>query len=208
MRLRTCSSVSRSRCSSTASVEALGDVDGLEQADLLLERDVGAVAGRVGQRAGIGDGAQERRDALVGAALGEDLLHDRAVLALELAGAPVDGLRVGVLGDLGAQAAVGIGLGRAGDDAASLALQRDAAPAAGQADGVGDLGDRADLGVLPIVPGHEQHALFAGGINRQVDVHRREDDGVVEGNEKKLGHVKVLVSFRCTHNYTEGAYET
>ena len=79
-------------------------------ADLLLERQVGAVAGRVGQRAGIADAAQERRDALVGAALGEDLLHDRAVLALELAGAPVDGLGVGVLGDLGAQAAVGIGL--------------------------------------------------------------------------------------------------
>ena len=94
--------------------EALGDVDGLQQADLLLEAQVRAVAGRVGQRAGLGDRAQERGDALVGAALGEDLLHDRAVLALELAGAPVDGLGVGVLGDLGAQAAGGVGLGRAG----------------------------------------------------------------------------------------------
>ena len=177
-------------------------------ADLLLEGQVGAVAGRVGQRAGLGDGAQERGDALVGAALGEDLLHDRAVLALELAGAPVDGLGVGVLGDLGAQAAVGVGLGRAGDDAARLALERDATRAAGQADGVGDLGDRADLRVLPVVPGHEQDAVFAGGINRQVDVHRREDDGVVEGDEEELGHVKGLVSFRCTHNYTECAYET
>ena len=48
--------------------QALGDVDGLEDLDLLLEGDVGRVADRVGQRAGLGDRAQERADALVGAA--------------------------------------------------------------------------------------------------------------------------------------------
>ena len=116
--------------------EALGDVERLEDADLLIDGQVGAVAGRVGQRAGLDDGAQERRDALVGAALLEDLLDDRAVLALELARAPVDGLVVGVLLDLGAQA-FDARLGRADDRAAVQALERDAPAAAGQADGVG-----------------------------------------------------------------------
>ncbi len=105
MRRRTCSSVRRSRWSLTASVEALGDVDGLEDADLVLERDVGRVADGVGQCAGLGDRAQERADALVGAARLEDLLDDGAVLALELAGAPVDRDGVGSLLDLDAQAA-------------------------------------------------------------------------------------------------------
>ena len=85
--------------------QALGDVDGLEDLDLLLEGHVGRVADRVGQGAGLGDRAQERADALVGAARLEDLLDDGAVLALELAGAPVDRDGVGGLLDLDAQAA-------------------------------------------------------------------------------------------------------
>ena len=66
-----------------ASSQALGDVERLEQLDLLLEGEVGGVARRVGERAGLDDGAQERRDALVGAAQLEDLLDHGAVLALE-----------------------------------------------------------------------------------------------------------------------------
>ena len=49
-------------------LEPLGDVERLEDLDLLLEGDVGGVADRVGQRAGLDDRAQELRDALVGAA--------------------------------------------------------------------------------------------------------------------------------------------
>ena len=94
--------------------------------DLLLEGDVGRVADRVGERAGLGDRAQERRDALVGAAQLEDLLDDGAVLALELARAAVDRHGVGVLLDLDAQAAGGIGVGGAGH-AAGDAGQRDGA---------------------------------------------------------------------------------
>ena len=105
MRRRTCSSARRSRWSSTAQLEALGDVERLQHADLLLEGEVGGVADRVGQGAGLGDRAQERGDAAVVAAQLEDLLDRGAVLALELAGAAVDGHVVGVLGDLDAQAA-------------------------------------------------------------------------------------------------------
>ena len=86
-------------------LEALGDVERLEQLDLLLEGQVGGVAGGVGERAGLGDRAQEGGDAAVVAAQLEDLLDDGAVLALELARAAVDGHVVGVLVDLDAQAA-------------------------------------------------------------------------------------------------------
>ena len=67
-------------------LEALDDVDRLEQLDALRERDVGRVRARVRERAGLGDGAQELADALVGVADLEDLLDDGAVLALQLAG--------------------------------------------------------------------------------------------------------------------------
>ena len=63
--------------------QALGDVDRLEDAQLLLRGDVRRVADRVGQRARVVDRAQEGADAIVGAAELEDLLDDGAVLALE-----------------------------------------------------------------------------------------------------------------------------
>src|SRR4051794_28034010 len=103
MRLRTWSSARRSRWSSSASsrrapasrgprrgalcpeLEAGLDVERLEQADLLLEGQVGGVAGRVGERAGVADRAQPGGDAAVVAAELEDLLDGRAVLALERA---------------------------------------------------------------------------------------------------------------------------
>ena len=65
-------------------LEALGDVERLEQLDLVLVGDVGRVAGGVGERAGLGDRAHEGGDAPVVAAQLEDLLDHRAVLALEL----------------------------------------------------------------------------------------------------------------------------
>ena len=66
-------------------LQPLGDVDGLQQPLLVGERDVGAVAGGVGQRPWLGDRAQERRDPPVVAAQLEDLLDHGAVVALELA---------------------------------------------------------------------------------------------------------------------------
>ena len=105
-------------------LEALGDVERLEQRDLLLEGQVGRVAGGVGQRAGLGDRAHPGGDAAVVAAQLEDLLDRGAVLALELARAAVDGHVVGVLGDLDAQAPGAVGVRGAGDAAAHARQHR------------------------------------------------------------------------------------
>ena len=88
-------------------LEPLEDVDGLEQLDLLLEGQVGRVARRVGERAGLRDRADERRDAAVVAAQLEDLLDDGAVLALELADLAVGRDLVGPLLDLDEEPAAG-----------------------------------------------------------------------------------------------------
>ncbi len=103
--LRSCSSVRRSRWSSTTICRRSVTSSVSSARELVLEGDVGRVADRVGQRARVGDRAQERADALVGAAQLEDLLDDRAVLALEVAGAAVDRHVVAVLGDLDHEAA-------------------------------------------------------------------------------------------------------
>ena len=124
------------------------------------------------------------RDALVGAAQLEDLLDDGAVLALGDARAAVDRDVVGMLGHLDAQAAAGIGVGGAGD-AAGDAGEGHGAAAAGEAHLVGDLGDRADLGELALVTRDEQDARLVADVDGQRDVHRGEDDGVVEGYEEK-----------------------
>ena len=189
--------------------QALGDVDGLEDLDLLLEGHVGRVADRVGEGAGLGDRAQERADALVGAARLEDLLDDGAVLALEVAGAPVD--RDGVRGllDLDAEVAGGVAVGGAGD-AAHLAREADGTSAAGQPHALGDARDRADLRELRAVTGNEQNALVVADVHGQRDVHRREDDRVVERDQQKLGHaglpfhshlriVRIVAASRCSH---------
>ena len=104
---------------------------------------------------------------------------------------PSTGDVVGVLGDLDAQAAAGVGVRRAGD-AARDALEHGAAGAAGQADALGDAGDGADGGVLALVARDEQDALLVADVDGQRDVHRREDDGVVEGDEKQCGHGQPL----------------
>ena len=94
-------------------LQPLDDVDRLEQLDALREGDVGRVGARVGERAGLGDRAQELADAIVGAAQVEDLLHDRAVLALELARLHGRRVLVAALLDLGAKPAERVGVGRA-----------------------------------------------------------------------------------------------
>ena len=167
-------------------LEPLANVHGLEQRDLLLEGDVGGVAGRVRQRAGLGDRADEGGDTPVVAAQLEDLLDDGAVLALELADAAVGGLVVGALLDLDEQAARAVGTGSTGD-AAVEALERDRATAAGQPDAIGDLRDRADLRVLVLVLGNEQDAVLVADVDGQGDVHVGEDDDVFQGDEQQAG---------------------
>src|SRR5207245_4206063 len=95
-------------------LESFDLVDRLEQLDLLLEARLGRVRGRVGERAGLADRADECRDAPVVAAKLEDLLDHRAVLALELARLHSGRLLVGPLLDLDAQPALAVGVSRAG----------------------------------------------------------------------------------------------
>ena len=140
------------------------------------------VAGRVGQRAGLGDRAQERRDPAVVAAQLEDLLDDRAVLALEVAGLAVDRRLVGALVDLDAQLAFGAGLGGA-DQRAVLAGDRDGMAAAGQPQLLGDLGDRADLEELVLVTRDEHDALVIADVDGQRDAHAGEHDRVLERDQ-------------------------
>jgi hypothetical protein len=52
----------------------------------LVEGQIGRVTRRIGERARLGDGAQEGGEASVVAADLEDLLDDRSVFALELVG--------------------------------------------------------------------------------------------------------------------------
>ena len=167
--------------------QALGDVDGLEDLDLLLEGHVGRVADRVGQCTGLGDRAQERADALVGTARLEDLLDDGAVLALELAGAPVHRDGVGCLLDIDAKPAEFIIAGGAGN-AAHLAGEGNGASAAGQPHALSDARDRPDLRELRAVTGDEQNALVVADVHGERDVHSREHDRVVERDQQKLGH--------------------
>ena len=163
--------------------EPVLDVERLEELDLLLEAEVGRVADGVGERAGIADRADEGRDAAVVAAQLEDLLDDRAVLALELARARVGLVAVGALLDLDAQDSLRVGLGGA-DDAAVQAVQRDRAAAARQPHAVGHLGDRADARVVVFVARDEQHALLRPDVHGQGHVHVREDDDVLQRDEQ------------------------
>jgi hypothetical protein len=163
-------------------LQTLRDVERLERAQLVLERHVGRVADRVGQRAGVGDRAQERPDAVVGTAQLEDLLDDRAVLALERTGTAVDRHVVPVLLDLDHEASGGVGARGAGHTARD-AREGDGAAAAGKADVVGDLGDRADLGELALVTRDEQNALLVAHADGKRHIHGGEDHRVVQRDE-------------------------
>ena len=94
---------------------------------------------------------------------------------------------VGALLDLDVEAPVGCGLGRA-EQSAGLAGEGDDDPATGEAADLVDLGDRADVRVVALVPRHEQHLRLAAQIERQVHRHVREDDGVFQRYEEILVH--------------------
>ena len=137
---------------------------------------------------GLGDRADEGGDAPVVAAQLEDLLDDGAVLGLELAdrSSPA-GDSSGLLVGLDEEAAAGVGLGGAGDGAVQ-AVQGHGVAAAGQPHLVGHLGHGADLRVLALVLGHEQHALLVADVDGQRHAHVGEDDDVVQRHEQQLAH--------------------
>jgi hypothetical protein len=136
------------------------DVSRLQHLHLLLEGEVGRVAGRVGHGAGVGDAPQRLGDA-AGAAVVEDVLHDGAVLTGQVAG-PGGGL--GVENGVGLDPKSGPdGTGDSDADRGAVQAAHDHGPqAARQLAGVLELGHRAHAGVAVVEAGDEQDAGFGG----------------------------------------------
>ena len=108
----------------------------------------------------------------------QDLFDDGAVLALEVAGLHAGRRDVRLLLHLDAETALGVCVSGAGDPTVQ-ADETDGRDAARQAHTFGDLSDRADLCVFPLVSWHEQDAVLLADIRGDRDIHVREDDGVV-----------------------------
>ena len=173
-------------------LEPLDDVDRLEQLDLLLEGELGRVGGRVGERAGLADRADERprcgrrRRAARGSPRRPRGTRARARASARPA-APRRGARRPR---------------RAGGPAGRCAPRRrsrgagpssvTARPPPGRRTRSADLGDGADLGVLAVVARHEEHALLVADVRGDGDVHVREDDDVVQRNEQQRAHQRFL----------------
>ena len=64
-----------------------------------------------------------------------------------------------------------------------------ARPPPGSRIAIGHLGDRADLRVLVLVLGHEQHTLFVADVDGEGDVHVGEDDDVFQRDEEQAYRV-------------------
>ena len=93
--------------------QPLDHVERLEKLNLLRHVEVRRIAGRVRQRTGLGDRAQERTDAPFVAAKLEDFLDDGAILALELTGEMSRGQLIGALVNRDAEHSLVISLRRA-----------------------------------------------------------------------------------------------
>ena len=162
---------------------------------LLLDRDVRAETGRVGERAGLLDRAQEGGDAAVGAAQLEDLLDHGAVLARELLGVLVVGVAVVDLLDVDAQAlrlAVLAGHGGAGQAAVQADHGRDGIAAA-RAAALDHLGDDADAPELAVAAGQQEDLLLVADVDRQGRGDAGENDCVVKRNQE-ICHVLSPIS--------------
>ena len=175
-------------------LEPLDHVNRFEQLDALLEGDLRGVGGGVRERADLANRAHEGGDAPVVTAQLQNFLDDRPILALELAGLDARRILVGPLLHFDPQPALGIGVGGAGDSAVQ-ADEIDGWNAAGQAHTLGDLCHGADLGVLTLVPGHQQDAVLVGHVGSDRDIHVGEDDVVVKRDKQQRaqGHHPSLV---------------
>ena len=172
--------------------QPLDHLEGLEQLHLVFETHVGRIPTRVGQGARITDRAKEGRNAPVVATQLQLLLDHGAILALELAGLDRRGQLVGVLLDGDAQLTVGARLGSA-DGRAMKSGQRDRLEPARKPHVLVHRGHNADLGELVFVPGNEQHSLLGADVDRQGYRHIREDDRVVQWDEKQcVSHARIV----------------
>ena len=117
--------------------------------------------------------------------------QESATLTLR-SGGKVSGQLVGILFNSDAQLTVGARLGSA-DGGAVQCGQRDRLQPARKPHVLVHRGHDADLGELVFVPGNEQHSLLGADVNRQGDRHIREDDSVVQWDEKEcVSHARIL----------------
>ena len=193
-------------------LQTLLDVERLEDLHLLLERQVGRVAGGVRHLSGFVDPAEELGDRGDAAGL-HDALDRGAVLARQLP-RPVGRRLVLDRLDLDPGRLTGSRHAHA-DLGPAHAADHDRLGAAAQAADVLDLADRADPGVAALQARHEQEqALFAGGrvhrgasirgFQRQGDDHPRQHDAGGQGQQGKgegvdLGHVVAPSSGNDVH---------
>ncbi len=168
-----------------------GDIQGLQQAQLLLDREVGTEAGGIGQSARLFDRAQEGGDPPIVAAQLEDLFDHGAVLALKLVGVLV--VRVAVVGLLNLDpqpVLVGVaGHGRAGHAAMQAEHGRDLGAATRPAP-LDHLGDHADAAELAVATGKQEDPLLVAGVDGQGGGYAGEDDRLIKWN-KQICHVSV-----------------
>ena len=189
-------------------LQALLDVERLEDLDLLLDRQVGRVPGRVGDLPDVRDASEELRH--LGHAAGlDDRLERRLVLVGELTGALGRDLGVRPGLDLHPRGLAGAGHARA-DDGADHPPDHQGLETAGEAAHVLDLRNGADLRVSVADPGHEQQLAVRGlgggyrppgliGLDREGHDHPGQHNARGQGQERQdlgveLGHVG-FVSF-------------
>ena len=167
--------------------EPLDDVEGFEQLQLLGEAQVGRVAGGVGQCARVGDGPHERANPSLVSPQLEDLVHDRAVFAFQLAGEAGRRRMVWSGFEVHPKHAVLVSARSAGDRAME-GHQRHGEPAAGEPHALGHLRDDADAGVRVLLPGHQKHLCVAAHVGRQGDRHTRKHHFFIQGNDSQPVH--------------------
>jgi hypothetical protein len=162
-------------------LQPFDDVEGFEQFELLGDGQIRGVAGRIGERAWMGDRSHEGADPAIVAAQFEYFLDHRAIFALEVAGQAQRRGDVGTLVDFDTQHAVVVFVRGAGH-AAVERHERGEAPSAG-GDPIRNLRDHANLRVSVFAPRDEQHARIAVFFGRERHRHAGEHDHVVQGNQ-------------------------
>src|SRR5262249_18944123 len=166
--------------------EALDHVERLQEVDLLVEAQIGRVARSIGERARIGDGADEGAHAAVVAPQLENLVHDRAVLALQLTRLAGCRGHVGMLLDVDAQLAVATGARRAGDTAVE-GLEAHRTGWAGQLDALDHVRDDPHAGIVRAMAGNQEQTGLGADLHRERHLHVREPHRVVE-RDQSISH--------------------
>ena len=177
-------------------LEPLDDVERFEELQLLVEVQVRRIAGRVGQRAGVGDRPHERADPSIVAAQLENLVDDRAVFAFQLAReARRRRLRPDGLRSRPAARRPGRPPRRRGSrDGAPISDTASPRPASRTRSDTSATTPTLRVGV--VAPRHQQHPVVAADVDRQRHRHARKHHRVIQGNDSQPVHSSTFQSAR------------